>query len=350
MDKLPEGTPRVKPKDLQWRPPRPPLVSVHRTKKPCPVCGKRDNCAVSDDGTYCRRVWSEHRGRDGGFWHPNEEGKPVRQPVLHVVKPEPKETRAARHTRHTIYEVLLRLSPLLPEHRENLSARGLSPEAIARGLFKSTPTEAETEQIASEISRDCEPSGVPGFFYERGRWQLVKVPSGFFVPVRDRAGLIQGLQVRRDYLRHAKDPRYTWLSSRGYPLGTSSGAPAGIEYPERIIETGRALITEGSLKAYVAAQYLPPDEGGIIALAGVSTFRDTFALHLKQAFPSLHSVSIAFDRDWREKREVKRQLYRLMRLLKAESLSVSVCTWDTTEKGIDDYLVAEAREKEARVA
>src|SRR5947209_49962 len=167
----------------------------------------------------------------------------------------------------------------------------------------------------------------------------------------DRQGLIQGLQIRRDHLRHPKDSPYLWLSSNPeyFTHGTKAGRHIHIQNPERIKATGRVLITEGALKAFVAAQYLSPDQGGLVALAGVTNFRDNFGHQLKSAWPELHTASIAFDRDWQEKLEVKRQLHRLIKSLSAASFSaVTVLTWEQG-KGIDDFLVAEVDERQKAV-
>jgi hypothetical protein len=247
--------------------------------------------------------------------------------------------------RDTGYRSLLSALPLLPGHRDNLLARGLDLTAIERGMFRSTPTEEEAVQLTREISDAHDLAGIPGFYRERDAWQLVHAPAGFFVPVLDREGLIQGLQVRRDYLKHEKDSRYCWLSSANRPFGTSSGAPCHVQNPERIAATGKCMITEGALKSFIAAQYLDESEGGLMALAGVSIFQDSFGLRLKQAFPDLRSVAIAFDSDWQSKKEVKAQLLRLTRVLRGANFeSITIRTWPTNEKGIDDYLVAEARE------
>src|SRR5436305_1815468 len=134
---------------------RSPLVSVHRTRKPCPVCGKRDNCAVSEDGTYCRRVRSDRQGRDGGWWHPNETA-PAQTRASCIVKTPVARTPVDRTQRDLVYQALLRSLPLLPAPRENLQARGLDELAIARGRFKSTPTEDEAARIVSGIAADCD--------------------------------------------------------------------------------------------------------------------------------------------------------------------------------------------------
>jgi DNA primase len=329
------------------------LVSVHRIRRPCPVCGKRDNCAVSEAGTYCRRVRSDHQGRDGGWWHPNESSTPPSASApsaAHVVERKP-PAPADRTKRDLVYQALLRALTLFTPHRENLQARGLDELAIARGRFKSTPTEDEAVSIVAGIAEDCDLSGIAGFYHDRNAWRMVKTPSGFFVPVLDRQGLIQGLQIRRAVLRHPKDPRYLWLSSHPdhFPHGTSSGAPIHIQNPERIAATGKCIVTEGALKAFVAAQHLTPDDGGLVALAGVSTFNEQFGAQLKSVWPDLQHVAVAFDADWLKKREVKMQLRRLVRSLEAASLSVSVRTWEMG-KGIDDYLVTESCKSSQEVA
>jgi hypothetical protein len=267
-------------------------------------------------------------------------------PLAPVVKePKPPAPVADKHMRSAIYRALLWHLSLSDSHRVNLVRRGLNEQAIEQGRFKSTPTAEEAARVVTELESEADLAGVAGFYREGAQWRMVRVPSGFFVPVLDRGGLIQGLQIRRDELMRQKDARYTWLSSSGYTFGTSSGAPCHVQSPERITATRKAIITEGAIKAFVAAQYLQPDEGGLLALAGVSTFKDDFGLRLKQAFPDLQQVSVAFDRDWKEKREVKAQLYRLLCVLKRAGFeSVMIRTWDAPEKGLDDLLVAEATE------
>lgn len=326
--------------------PRSPLISVHLLKIKCPICGHRDNCALSEDRTraYCRRVRSEHPGRDGGWTHILIERDFKAGPVLvSSVTPTPTPPRVDRAFRDVVYRTLLRCLPLLPAHRDDLLRRRLSLQSIEQGNFKSTPTEDERRMIERNLY-PADLAGIAGFYREGDVWRMVKTPSGFFIPVLDRDGLIQGLQIRKDYQRDKDDPRYVWLSSKRWPSGTSSGAPVHIQNPERIAATGRAIITEGSLKSFVAATYLSPNDGGLIALAGVSSFKEHFGSLLRQVWPELHTISIAFDADWKEKREVKAQLHRLIKSLKAASIkSITVRTWER-EKGLDDFLVAESYE------
>jgi hypothetical protein len=103
--------------------------------------------------------------------------------------------------------------------------------------------------------------GVPGFYREAKEWQLniSDWQAGYFIPVRDLAGRIQALQIRRD----DGAPRYCWLSSSNKPDGTTSSAPLHFAAPHRL-ESGSVIITEGALKSEVIAQF---SDSAVIALA-----------------------------------------------------------------------------------
>lgn len=328
--------------------PRSDFQPIYRSSlKRCPQCGYKDNCSVTRDGGLlcCARVRSDRMASDGRWLHIlRDDATPAPVKLKLVSSPPPVQPRADRHLKNAVYAALLKYLPLLPMHRNgDLLKRGLSLAAIEREGFKSTPTDEEAREITAELASGCDLSGVPGFFY-RKEWEMVKTPSGFFVPVRDRDGFISALQIRKDILHHVRDNRYQWFSSAKHPRGTSSGAPCHVQHVERIKQTGQCIVTEGALKSVVAGEYLSPDFGGIVALAGVSTFQHSFGLHLKTAWPNLHTVNIAFDRDWQNKTEVKRQLFRLIRSLKdAGGLTVNVLTWEQ-EKGIDDFLLSESYE------
>jgi hypothetical protein len=324
------------------------MIPTYRAgMKHCLVCGNRDNCSTWEyrrGAIFCRRVPSEHPG-SGGWTHILDEEAP--RPVLHHVKPEPRLAPMDRGKCDLVYQFVLRSLHLFTPHREDLIRRGLNELAIARGRFKSVPTEEEAERIVKMLLEETDLAGVPGFYKDRSRWKLVKTPSGFFVPVLDRQGLIQGLQIRRDYLRHPKDPRYTWFSSNPdyFPHGTKSGAPVHVQNPERM-STGRCIIIEGALKAFITAQYLSPDEGGLLAVSGTSCFKENFGAQIKSVWPELHTAIVCFDADWKTKSEVKGALRRLVRSLKSASFeSVIVRSWDYSQgKGIDDVLTSESYE------
>jgi hypothetical protein len=148
------------------------------------------------------------------------------------------------------------------------------------------------------------------------------------------------LQLRRD----EGEPRYIWLSTPPdrFKDGASSGAPVHFARPQRVSVTNETIITEGGLKGNIISYFL---NCPVVAVAGVSTFKDDFADTLKRDLPELRRVVIAYDSDWQQKREVKRALLRLQRTLAKAGLRWKVRTWPPEFKGYDDFLNAVSLER-----
>lgn len=324
---------------------RAPLVRVTR-RSPCPVCKKPDNCAVSSDGriAYCRRVPSGRRGSDGGWTHFLSGAMRPAVPAPVPARPyqESSPRRDAAHC-HTVYSALLTAFGLGPEHREHLHARrGLSVEAILRNAYASMPAPGRTLEVCCTLSHRFDLRGVPGFWLDEkgGGWKLSYCASGIHVPVRDVEGRIVALQLRRDEVPPGTDLRYVLLSSTHLEGGANSSAPAHFRDVEAIRKSGRAVITEGALKGDVISDRLGE---GVIAISGVSSFRQGFGEELRRLLPSLRRADVCFDSDWRTNRHVKSALFRLLRELSSARIASSVRTWPSRQKGFDDYLL-EGRE------
>jgi hypothetical protein len=156
--------------------------------------------------------------------------------------------------------------------------------------------------------------------------------------VRDIQGRIEGFQVRRAEVRDEDDARYIWLSTSKKEEGATSGAPIHFRNVEEARRSGVAIITEGALKADVAAHLLG-DRHAFIALAGVSNFGDDFGQRLRLHIPELGRVIIAYDADAPRIREVRDGLARLEKTLRDAGLEVSALRWEEKHgKGIDDYV------------
>ncbi len=309
---------------------RAPFVRVSR-KRPCAVCGKSDNCNISADGriAYCRRVPGDKQGRDGGWIHILSYDAPPTFTVTHGEKPI---ERATIDHIDGVYSTLLRGHLALSKpHRAALLARGLSESAIASNGYASTPNKDGGNRIARELSQ-FGLKGIPGFYRQGGEWRMSNVGPGVVIPIRDEHARVVACQVRRD----AGSPRYLWFSSAGKPHGTSSGAPVHFAKPHLLRDASETILTEGSLKADIAAYYLNVP---VIAAAGVATFGEDFATNLKTKFPKLKTCIIAFDSDYRINLQVKAALEKLMRQLSGSGFRVKVRTWPPQHKGIDDYLV-----------
>jgi hypothetical protein len=322
-----------------------PLVSIHRLKIKCPVCGKKDNCAVSDDRrrAFCRRVRSDKPGR-GGWTHILAENFPAGGKIQHAPQPQQEQAKraSADHIAGVLTTLLRRHLTLGERHRVALLARGLSEGEIERNGYRSAPTPDEGDRIARGLS-DFGLDGVPGFHQDGGEWRMRDFGDGIFVPIRDAQMLVVGCQIRRD----EGSPRYIWFSSAGKPRGTSSGAPVHFARPCLLHGSSEVLITEGALKADICAHFLNQP---VIAAAGVSCFGADFAANLKAKFPNLETAYLAFDADFQHNDGVKESLFRLADELQAAGLRAQVRAWPARMgKGIDDYLLTVSK-SEGRVA
>lgn len=315
-------------------------VSKHH---PCPVCTKPDWCGVTADSNtaFCMRVsiGSTSQAHNGAFIHnlaPN-----MSSSVAAVSAPSLRECGSAEVQRadasrcDAVYKALLERLTLNSHHGDHLlNERGLSDTTIAAKLYASVPNIGETQDVCSELASRFDLSGVPGFYKSNGCWRLNACGDGIFIPYRDIAGRIMGNQIRI----FGEDSKYIWLSSSGKESGASSGAPIHFVKPDLIEQWELAFITEGALKADVISERLHVT---LIAIAGVTSVNfERFCSQLKQSYPSLKRVAIAFDSDWRVKREVCNALKRLIIALKANGLTVFIPDWDAEYgKGLDDYLL-----------
>jgi hypothetical protein len=236
-------------------------------------------------------------------------------------------------------QLICRELSLRPEHRAALLARGLSAAEIKSNRYVSAPVSRdEYRHVAESLSLSLEAfgGGIPGFYRNRGRWEMVWRPSGFFVAVRDERGFIQALLQRVD--EPLDGGKYIWLSSAERDGGASSGAPPHFADNALLQDAEEVTITEGALKAEVAS-YL--SAAPVIGVAGTHSIRG-LASRLKTSFPKLRRLFVAYDRDLYEKPQVLGALFKLVAQLQASGFRVRVRTWPGPEKGYDDYLLAQS--------
>jgi hypothetical protein len=147
---------------------------------------------------------------------------------------------------------------------------------------------------------------------------------------------VVALQLRRDHIPDGTDLRYVLLSSTHLEGGANSSAPVHFRDVEAVRRSGRAVITEGALKGDVISDRL---NQGVIAISGVSSFRQGFGSELRRLIPSLRQADVCFDSDWRTNHHVKDAIFRLLRELSSARVAASVRTWPSRHKGFDDFLV-----------
>jgi len=330
-------------------------------KRPCPLCGRREwPCYWRSDESvvWCKTVVSDKTDRLGRYCHVLKFDSARPTTPAPSAKPTPRPALASQDRRHLVYSELLALLPLHPPHFDKLLSRGLSPEAIEVNGYKSTPARDEGDALAVALA-DYGLNGVPGFFHRRGSWRLRWCRPGYFVPYRDGRGRILGLSYRLD--EEAEDgAKYLWLSTnpedtfegggQKYPRGTKLCAPVHVAGREWLPSASEVWLTEGALKGDVAAHLLRVP---FLCAGGVTQWGEGFERRFKNQFPGRRAV-VAFDADWRTKREVRHALESLMARLRDAGVSYVVRSWPNypEAKGIDDLalVLSQSRGEGVRAA
>jgi hypothetical protein len=150
------------------------------------------------------------------------------------------------------------------------------------------------------------------------------------VAVRDEAGRIVGMKIRRD--EAASGGKYAWLSSKkagGPSSGTHPHVPLGIKAP---VETLR--VTEGPIKADVATAL---SEVPTVAADGTTNW--SAAVEVIQRLGA-KTVLVALDMDRETKDNVAAAAVKLSLSLAELGIEVKVETWPVEHMGIDDLLAA----------
>ncbi|HEX2913535.1 MAG TPA: DUF3854 domain-containing protein [Chloroflexia bacterium] len=313
-------------------------------RHPCPVCGHRDWCEISDVGqlVHCMRVPSDKplRARGGGWLHRLGLALPqVTLADLRLIPNPPVEFKPLTPEQlDELNRELLRICPLSEAHRAYLEAEGVDPQGCGSLAYSQAATVARAlvARFGEEICRRHPALREVTSANGKRWWTIASAADGILFPALGVDGLILGLQIRKDKPR-GKDDRYRWLSSDGRggtPLTVMQAAP-GAESRHHLI------ITEGYKKASVAARTW---QCHALSLAGVTAYKDSDLLQAVEKL-GVQSVSLAFDADKREKKAVREAEQRLLRLLAAAlpHLELFYLNWDGAYgKGLDDALKAGA--------
>ena len=115
--------------------------------------------------------------------------------------------------RDKIYRDFLSMLKLEPQPRRQLRNMGLLDSTIEDNLYKSVPKNYIKRRI---IGNNLE--GTPGFYQEEDFKWLFSKYNGFFVPVFDANGYIQGLSIHLD--KAFNDNQDIWFSSNNKINGT----------------------------------------------------------------------------------------------------------------------------------
>jgi hypothetical protein len=244
--------------------------------------------------------------------------------------------RADADTLSQVYGAFMKHLSLSKSHHESLRRRGLTKKAIGRNGYKSLPVQGRSriaralhEKLGDALLR------VPGFAVKEGAngsYLTVRGPAGILVPVRDVAGRIVALKVRRDGPDDA-GAKYVFVSSAGHGgpgPGSPVHVPLGTRAPAEVVR-----LTEGELKADVslARSKLPT-----ISAPGATNWRP--ALDVLRELGA-KTVRLALDADAVNKPAVARALAACADTLNQAGFAVELERWDLSDaKGIDDLLLA----------
>jgi hypothetical protein len=320
-------------------------IRVSDAKITCPICGKPDWCMVSADGqaVICARTESSKRVGEAGYLHLLSDGD--RSPGTSYDTPGYSDansdyTLASASRRHGTYLTLLDYLELSPGHRNNLISRGLPASIIDFNRYRSLPGDGHG-QIASMLASQGKVAGVPGFYKGKSGVDLAG-PAGLLVPVCNLAQEIIAIQIRRDAY-DGQGGKYVWLSSSGRSYGSSPGAPAHVSIPQELTTTDHVFVTEGVLKADIIAYYTG---AVVIGIPGVAMWKKAIAV-LAELLPL--NVILAFDSD-RHSNEVVELHYNAFREgILANHFNAYIALWDTSYKGMDDWLCATGGKAQLRL-
>ena len=203
---------------------------------------------------------------------------------------------------------------LSEEHLNKLrNDRKLSDENIEKTGYFTFPNGYIMRSFLKELMKEGLDADVlksiPGFYYNRKTdsyvFSKLQDTTGFGIPILNIDGKVVGIQIRTD-----DDGRYQWFSSafvnngriKNFSDGTSPGTPVSVFYPTEIKCT-TIFITEGHFKAKKIMETF----GAIsISVQGVNNWKEIpNVVHtLKERYPYLNTIMIAFDADMARKETV----------------------------------------------
>jgi hypothetical protein len=208
--------------------------------------------------------------------------------------------------------------------------RGLDDRRVRQFMYRSQPDSLSARyRVVDALAARHDLHGIPGFFTDdHDNWHMfVNEVGGLYVPVCDKDGCIQGLQLRLD----RDDDRFRWFSSSHFKDGTKAASWVHVVGD---VGSETACVTEGFLKADVAS-----------VLSGGRLFVGTSgAGHFEKLADVLSDLGVrrvvdAHDMDRFTNKEVATASAKLKDLVCGLGLTYIPYTWDSRIKGIDDYLL-----------
>jgi DNA primase len=315
---------------------------------PCKICGENNQWCLHLDngGMLCMKhelQGSQYHAKTQGYYYAPDYFDPLGVRIRIDVIPKTRTVineLASIERRNEIYHLLLEMMPRSEEHQRHLlDVRRLPVQTLAS--FGTLWTEEEYRQdVAQTLNASFSLKGIPGF-YERfmSVWSIAG-PGGLMIPCKNRDGLIQGFQIRRDNVDKGK---YVWFSSNPearqngtirYHNGTASGTflhYAGSKKPVDL------FITEGALKAEIA-HYLSGET--FVGLPGLNPGETETFLSLFDYWTLPANLIFCPDADFRINKHVYKAWVRNIQEIGTVYPRIRVACWEPESgKGIDEFLI-----------
>ena len=382
----------------------------------CPICGGKKKLNVNvkvGHGGVCRcakcaaggdkldlyllfhnpRLVSTRTKSDSIYYRPSEEdrsrGMREIMEALHIYRRNPnfmrnvaKAKTAAATTqqpqisspeqRHAVYSSFLQLLHLTSAHRAALHDRGLTDQEIERMQFRSTPMFGRTQLAQKLIGQGLSLEGVPGFFKlsttdektgeVHEEWSVYCPDPGYFVPIRNRDGLIVAMQIRLNKSTTDKS-KYRFFTSGRETLLNGQSAVSEIHVEMCSQPPRYVVVTEGPIKGYVARalfqRIFNRDDMALLCVVGTSNFGKVKALMewMMRQYPVEYFIEM-YDLDKFTNQYVKRDRANLEREMRETILKmrkeltnqyalgkpkpkfISISQQHYLGKGIDDHMLA----------
>lgn len=123
--------------------------------------------------------------------------------------------------RDMVYREFLSMLKLELQHKKYLQSLGFLNSSIEENLYRTVPKDyIKRRLIGNSLSKKYNLAGIPGFFQEEDfKWCFSRM-VGFFVPVFDENGYIEGLSIHLD--KPFNNNRDIWFSSSNKINGTGA--------------------------------------------------------------------------------------------------------------------------------
>lgn len=275
----------------------------------------------------------------------------LRKRYSEKAKDEVKPKKAPEAVIHNVYLLMKQICTLSDEHRHTLETeRKLPKERIEKDYFTFPYHWKQKDKVVDEIHKqlpqisDAVLQTVPGFFYDKKSGKISFAGyKGLGILIRNAAGMIQAVQIRKDSVNEG-DSRYVWFSSSfafyrsdEFSGGCGCGSPKDILWTDNLSRK-TLCITEGRFKSEV----LSSCGNTTISIQGVASWSGIeYAMQDIMKQQEINTLFIFLDSDIMGKHMLFLQSQKMVLEIQKRfpKLKIKYAFWHKDAgKGIDDYI------------